>query len=105
MRKCLIILSILTGVILITVSIGFSRPFRVKQLPDKGKNFGCATCHVNPMGGGKRNAFGKDYEKVGIKAQDTYTVELGELDSDKDGSTNDEEFAAGKNPGDPKSKP
>jgi hypothetical protein len=57
------------------------------------------------MGGGGRNAFGKDYEKIGIKARDTYTVELGELDSDKDGATNDEEFASGTNPGDPKSKP
>jgi hypothetical protein len=57
------------------------------------------------MGGGKRNTFGKDYEKIGIKAQDTYTVELGELDSDKDGSTNDKEFAVGTNPGDPKSIP
>ena len=36
---------------------------------------------------------------------DTYTEDLGQLDSDGDGATNDQEFAAGTNPGDPASKP
>jgi hypothetical protein len=86
-------------------SAALSRPFRVAKTPDKGRNFGCATCHVNPNGGGERNLFGKDYEKLGLKAGDRYTDELGGLDSDGDGCTNDEEFAAGSHPGDPGSKP
>ena len=75
------------------------------NLPDKGSKFGCGTCHSNPAGGGQRNAFGQDYEKIGIKAGDKYTQELGVVDSDKDEFTNDQEFAAGSHPGDPKSKP
>ncbi len=105
MKKIFIIVGIVTGLTLITASLGVSRPFRVGKLPDEGKNFGCATCHINPMGGGQRNPFGKDYAKIGLKAGDKYTTELGELDSDEDGASNKQEFAAGTNPGDPKSKP
>jgi hypothetical protein len=82
-----------------------ARPFRLGVLPDKGAKFGCGTCHVNPAGGGPRNPFGQDYEKLAIKAGEKYTQELGAMDSDKDGATNDEEFSAGTNPGDPASKP
>ena len=90
---------------LLVVSVVLSRPHRLGRLPDKGKNFGCGTCHVNPRGGGKRTSFGKDYEKVAMKAGDKYTENLGKLDSDGDGFTNDQEFAAKKHPGDPESKP
>jgi len=105
MKKFLAVLSIAAALTVWTVSIGTGRPFRVKTMPDGGKNFGCATCHLNPMGGGQRNAFGNDYEKIGLQAGDKYTAQLGELDSDKDGVNNDQEFGAGTNPGDPKSKP
>jgi thiosulfate dehydrogenase len=91
--------------ILLSVSVVFSRPFRLTKLPDGGKNFGCGTCHVNPQGGGVRNPFGQDWEGIAIIANETYTPELAKLDSDKDGWTNDQEFAANTNPGDPNSKP
>jgi hypothetical protein len=75
------------------------------KLPDKGRHFGCGTCHVNSRGGGPRNDFGIDYEKIAIRAGDQYTAELGERDSDRDGSTNDDEFKAKTHPGDPESRP
>ena len=101
-------LSILLLVTLISLATGpevLARSFRLSKLPDGGKNFSCATCHIDPRGGGDRNPFGKDYEKTGIPAGDSYTPALGEMDSDGDGVTNDREFAAGTNPGDPASKP
>jgi len=70
------------------------RAFRVDKLPDKGNNWGCGTCHINAGGGGARNAFGKDWEKIAIPAGDVYTKQLRETDSDGDGFTNDEEFNA-----------
>jgi len=50
------------------------------------------------------NAFGSDYPKIDIPAGDGYINALGGLDSDSDGFTNDQEFDAKTNPGDPKSK-
>jgi len=81
------------------------RGFRLDLLPDKGKNFGCATCHVNAGGGGARNSFGKDWEKIAIPQGDKYVPDIAEKDSDGDGFTNDEEFEAETHPGDPKSHP
>ncbi|MBD3184305.1 hypothetical protein GF312_18625 [Candidatus Poribacteria bacterium] len=99
----------LTAIIIVLIfSISFmasGRPFRVALLPDQGENFSCGTCHTNPAGGGNRNSFGTDWENFAIPAGDVYTDELGSFDSDGDGFTNDEEFAAGKHPGDPESKP
>ncbi len=104
-HKYLILGFVSLFIILLSVSIAFGRPFRLTKLPDGGKNFGCGTCHVNPQGGGVRNPFGQDWEKIAIKANETYTPELAKLDSDKDGFTNDQEFAANTRPGDPNSKP
>ncbi len=78
----------------IWVSVSSSRAFRLEKLPDGGKNWNCATCHINPGGGGAQNAFGKDYKAIAIPAGDRYTKELGEEDSDGDGFTNNEEFDA-----------
>ena len=100
-----LIFFILALISLLTGPDVFARSFRLSKLPDGGKNFSCATCHVNPRGGGARNPFGKDYQKIAIPAGDKYTPALGELDSDGDGFTNDQEFSAGTNPGDPASKP
>jgi hypothetical protein len=82
-----------------------ARPFRMGRIPDKGKGFGCGTCHINPRGGGARNGFGSDYEKIAIKAGENYTEELGKTDSDGDGFDNDREFESGTHPGDAESKP
>lgn len=87
------------------VQEAFARSFRLSKLPDGGRNFSCATCHVNPRGGGSRNPFGRDYQRIGMPAGDKYAPSLGEMDSDGDGFTNGQEFAAGTNPGDPASKP
>jgi len=86
-------------------STASSRPFRMERIPDKGKGFGCGTCHINPRGGGARNSFGSDYEKIAIKAGEKYTGDLGKADSDGDGFDNDREFESGTHPGDTKSKP
>jgi hypothetical protein len=86
-------------------SIASSRPFRIGKIPDKGKGFGCATCHISSRGGGPKNSFGSDYENIAIKAGEKYTADLGKKDSDGDGYTNDQEFEARTHPGDPDSKP
>ena len=94
-------------ILIIGVTNTIGRPFRVDVLPDKGRNWGCGTCHVNPAGGGQRNAFGRDYERIGIPAGDRYTQALADTDSDGDGFTNDAEFNANPptKPGDAASKP
>ena len=93
------------GLLLLTASLASARPFRLRSLPDKGVRFECGTCHVNPRGGGARNAFGKDYEALGIRAGEKYTKELGREDSDGDGFINDKEFDAGTHPGEADSRP
>ncbi|MDY6990615.1 MAG: thrombospondin type 3 repeat-containing protein [Thermodesulfobacteriota bacterium] len=107
-RRCILFalaFFVSTALIWTPVAHLWARPFRIAKTPDKGRNFGCATCHVDSRGGGKRNPFGRHYEKVGLAAGDKYVDSLGGLDSDGDGFTNDQEFAAGTHPGEAKSKP
>ena len=80
--------------LLISAPDADARAFRVAKLPGGGPDFGCAACHVNPGGGGEKNAFGMDYEAIALAAGDLYTDELGQKDSDGDGFSNDEEFNA-----------
>ena len=106
-RIILYALAIFIGLVfsLALFSTASSRPFRMGKIPDKGKGFSCGTCHINPGGGGARNSFGSDYERIAMKAGEKYTVDLGKKDSDGDGFDNDCEFESGTHPGDAKSKP
>jgi hypothetical protein len=81
----------------------WARPFRLSKIPKS--ELGCGTCHIDPLGGGARNNFGRDYATIGIKAGERYSDELASMDSDGDGHTNAQEFEAGTHPGDPVSKP
>jgi hypothetical protein len=92
-------------IVFTVVPVANSKPFRLKKIPQGGVAFGCLVCHVNSKGRLPLNPFGKDYERIAIPAGDIYTKELGELDSDGDGFTNDTEFEAHTNPGNPNSKP
>jgi hypothetical protein len=96
---------VFTAVFLIFISVVSGRSHRLKNLPDKGNKFGCRTCHINALGGGGLNPFGRDYYLTMPSAGDKYSEELGKMDSDGDGFTNDQEFAVGTNPGNPESKP
>jgi hypothetical protein len=78
------------------------RPIRLGKVPGR---YGCGTCHIAPRGGGPRTLFGKEWERIAIKAGDTLTAELEGLDSDGDGFTNAQEFEAGTHPGRVGSKP
>ncbi|RHY32303.1 hypothetical protein DYB32_002656 [Aphanomyces invadans] len=64
-------------------------PSFVAQVPNGDKVSGVgAIGHVNPAGGGARNAFGQAFAKAGTK----WTAELCQADSDGDGATNGEEL-------------
>jgi hypothetical protein len=81
----------------------WARPYRVGKIP--ASTLSCGACHINPAGGGARNAFGEDYAAIAMRAGDRYTDDMGTRDSDGDGFTNQQEFLAGTHPGDPNSKP
>ena len=81
------------------------KPFRLRRIPEGGKQFKCAICHANPKGGQPLSAFGNDWTTIALKAGDRYTEELGRMDSDGDGFTNNQEFDARTNPGDLHSRP
>lgn len=73
-----------------------ARPARVGQVPN-GSALGCALCHVNPGGGGVRNAFGQMVENGFLTSNDfsgsvVWGPELAALDADGDGATNGEEL-------------
>lgn len=68
------------------------RDFRVNQLPN-GSKFSCGNCHTSSFGGGPRNKFGQEVEKlVGTSGQSFWGQAIALLDSDGDGKTNGEEL-------------
>jgi hypothetical protein len=73
-----------------------ARPFRVSQLPN-GSVVGCASCHVNPNGGGTLTPFGRDINNnylvpSGRTGNVQWNAMLAMLDSDGDGVSNGQEL-------------
>ncbi|MXZ08199.1 MAG: hypothetical protein F4Y79_02030 [Gemmatimonadetes bacterium] len=86
--------------VMVLVFIGWgqadARPARVGQLPN-GSMIGCASCHVNPGGGGTLTSFGRDINnnyltQPGRSGQVVWNAMLAMLDSDGDGVSNGQEL-------------
>lgn len=100
-------ISILSLIVIIGILTtgSVARSYRVGLLAEKARPLGCSVCHLDPRGGGARNSFGKDYERIAIPSGDRLTEALLKADSDGDGTSNGAELNAGARPGDPGSKP
>jgi hypothetical protein len=94
-----VLATLLIAFIVLAVPIPTSRaiPEYSRELPEALKNF-CQVCHVRASGG-PMNSFGEDFVSYGS------VDAIGELDSDDDGFSNEDELAAGSLPGDPNSTP
>ena len=86
--------------VLVTIFVGWgqadARPARVDQIPN-GRALGCASCHVNPAGGGPRTPFGMAIENNYLVPRDRtgvvqWNAMLAMLDSDGDGVSNGQEL-------------
>jgi hypothetical protein len=67
----------------------WARPERIDQIPN-GTLKKCSNCHINPAGGGARNAFGQDVESafLDMNGKVIWSYALARLDSDGDGLPN-----------------
>jgi hypothetical protein len=75
---------IITLMLLFLAGTVFARNFRVSQLPNGSKN-GCVNCHINPQGGGARDAFGTEVGTNYLSGGNVvWNIELASLDSDGD---------------------
>ena len=86
--------------VLVTIFVGWgqadARPARVDQIPN-GSVSRCASCHVNPAGGGSRTPFGMAIENnylvpSGRTGVVQWNAMLAMLDSDGDGVSNGQEL-------------
>ena len=94
MKNTKIILVYLFSFSILAVLI--ARSFRPGEIPNGFTNT-CANCHINPAGGGPRNAFGQEVEAnfltvPGSQGHVVWGPDLAGLDSDGDGKTNGEEL-------------
>lgn len=92
MRAFLQIAAVLFLSITLT-TLSQARSKRVSQIPN-GSKFGCANCHINPNGGGARNAFGQAVQNGFLDGNGdvTWNASLAGLDSDGDGVSNGAEL-------------
>ncbi|MBC8224665.1 hypothetical protein H8E65_08760 [Candidatus Bathyarchaeota archaeon] len=95
-----LVTSLIALIVLTASPIPQSRaiPEYSRELPEALKNF-CQVCHVRASGG-PMNSYGDDFTSNGRSVG-----AIGELDSDDDGFSNEDELAAGSLPGDPNSTP
>jgi hypothetical protein len=80
----------------LSASVLLARNFRVNEIPN-GSVHHCANCHINPAGGGPRNAFGQEVERNHLTASGAgghvrWGADLAGKDSDGDGFTNGQEL-------------
>jgi len=95
-----LVTSLIALIVLTASPIPQSRaiPEYSRELPEALKNF-CQVCHVRASGG-PMNSYGDDFVAYGSSVG-----AIGELDSDDDGFSNEDELAAASLPGDPDSTP
>lgn len=92
----LLVIIILLGSPIVSARPAYLDAFNQQYDTEGTRLDACATCHINPSGGGTRNPYGMAY---GASGRDFASVEA--LDSDGDGFTNLEEINALTFPGDP----
>ena len=92
MRKIYYI-TLALSLMIASISICSARDYRVAELPN-GKSFDCQNCHVDKLGKGPRNSFGKIVEQSYLddNGDVIWNAELAALDSDGDGFSNGTEL-------------